>query len=359
MSLRDVMNQSGGQINPKALQQWTNKYRNSLRAIDEVEPGFSGQFNNLANSQSALASKFVGAANVDHATQIMGNVLGNKQSGPLQLRHLVKEAGGDPGVVEGLKKLAVDHMVNQASASAGAGGNFGPHLARLIDNYKSSLPELFDAKHLQVMKELAEDSGRQQQTRMQQLPSTPGSPTAHRLELLKQRMSTPEPMPVWPVTGLGGMAVLGSLLFGGQEAGLTTALGAIGAHMATRLANTMRARGVKSVNDMYTAGMVDPELGIRMLRHGSENMGDATWLSRVNSAFENSPYYAQPGLQDAKKREGRASGGKVGVDHAKAAAHLVDLVTKARKTEQAKTKPLLGAHDTTVARALELANRAI
>ena len=99
---------------------------------------------------------------------------------------------------------------------------------------------------------------------------------------------------------------------------------------------------------------------MRMLRHGAENVGDATWMARVNGAFENSPYYAQPGLEEGKKkREGRASGGAVGVNPARAAQALTALVAKARRGDQAKTKELLGAHDDMVARALAVAGRAI
>ncbi len=357
MSLRDVMNQKGG-LDPKALQSWANKYKQSLRAIDEVEPGFSGQFSNLANSQSALAAKFVGASNLDHATNIMGNVLGNKQSGPVQLRHLVKEAAGDPGVLEGLKKLAVDHMMNQAEASAGASGNFGPHLARLIDNYKAALPELFKPEQLKVMQQLADDAARQGVTRSRMQSGIPGSDTAHRRGLMEQRMAPLPAMSMMPSMGGGGLALLGSMLAGSDMA-LTTVAGAVGTHFAGQLVHNLKARGINSVNQMYAAGIVDPQIGIRMLRHGAENVGDATWLARVNGAFENSPYYAQPGLETGKKkREGRASGGAV-VNHARAAQHLTGLVAKARRGDQAKTKELLGAHDDMVARALAVAGRAI
>jgi len=356
MSLRDIM--KDGQLNPKALASWTNKYKQSLRAIDEVEPGFSGQFSNLANSQSALASKFVGAANADHATQIMGNVLGNKQTGPLQLRHLVKEAAGDPGVIEGLKKLAVDHMMKQAEASAGATGNFGPHFKKLIEGYSASLPELFQPDQLKIMSQLSDDISRQTQTRARMQSGIPGSDTAHRLKLMEQRMAPMPAQSMMPGISGGGLGLLGGLLMG-SDAGLSTVAGAVGTHFASTLARNLKARGINNINQMYAAGIVDPQIGMRMLRHGAENVGDATWLARVNGAFENSPYFAQPGLETGKKkREGRASGGAV-VNHARAAQHLTELVAKARRGDQAKTKELLGAHDNMIARALAVAGRAI
>ncbi len=356
-TLRKSMNQ--GRLSPESLAKWQAKYGQSLRALDEVEPGFSDQFRNVANTQSQLATKFAGRKTAQEGRDLVGGMI-RAQDGPTQIESLIKEAKGDPNVVEGLKHLAVDHMLSSASNAGVSGGASifsGAKFRQMLRERRDSLSKLFTPDHMALMDRLGADFESQQAHEQRMQGPARGSPTARNLELLKDRLKS-EHAPTDRIHG--GPLSLFAAMENGPVAGLKMWAAAKAVGTIQKLGDALRNRGVKNTNDMIRMGMTDPEIGMRMLKHHNENIGDPHWSQRVLDAVTASPVYAQPGLEDAeKKREGRASGGKVGVDHAKAAAHLVGLVEKARKSEQAKTKPLLGAHDTTVARALELANRAI
>lgn len=354
MSLREAMQNAGGHLNPQKLQAWKNKYRTSLNALDEVSPGFSSQFDNLASTQSTMASKFVGAANAGEAQNFMGQIL-RKPDGASTLQHLVKEAGNDPAVVEGFKKLTVDHMIDEATKSAGASGDWGSHLKNQIAAYRNKLPALFAPDQMKVMERLADDATQAQQHVRNLKGGLPGSPTTQNFQVIKQRLTPMAPLERhagWP------WLALWEGTRSGFDAFLEAMAGVVGLGAAQRVVHNLRARGVNGVQDMYRAGMADPQIGMRMLRHGVETPASPSWFNRSAQAILASPLYERPVL-DQEERKGHASGGKVGVDHEKAAKHMVGLVERARKMETARTKPLLKTDDNTVAHALALANAAI
>lgn len=66
---------------------------------------------------------------------------------------------------------------------------------------------------------------------------------------------------------------------------------------------------------------------------------------------------AQIGEQE--QRQGRASGGRTGIDHASVAAHLVRSVEHVRKAQSKTTEPLLKVPDEAIARSLAVANQGI
>lgn len=65
------------------------------------------------------------------------------------------------------------------------------------------------------------------------------------------------------------------------------------------------------------------------------------------------------GRDAQRKREGRKTGGRVGGSHETEAERLISMLDKVHKTNQKSTKPLLNADDTSVAKALEIAQRHI
>jgi hypothetical protein len=353
MSLRDAM--EGGRLSPKALASWQKKYATSLRALDEVSPGFSDQFKNLANTQSAMAAKFVGAGgDVREAANFMGNIL-NKTDGASQLRHLVSEAGGEPAVIEGFKKLIIDHMANEANTAKGP-GDWGLMMRRQLAKYENVMKVVFGDEHMQVMKQLAEDIQSQQHHANNQRNTGPGSPTAHRLQLMKQRFQEPSPQPS-NVAATGKAVSLFDIMQGGFTAeNLGKLAGFTGYDYGANLLQRMRARGIHTENELYKAGLVDPHLGLKMLRHGVEGSASPTWLHRVGEGLSLSPLYAQPGLEEEeKRRKSRASGGRI----SDLAGKLIKAVDHARKLDTTKTKPLLQQDDSTVAHALAIAGKHI
>jgi hypothetical protein len=366
-SLREVMDKN--HLDPAALDKWKQKKGPALKAIDEVEPGFSKRFDNLANTHSELARSFLGAEDVQTAQAVMGKLLRDKINGPSKLNALLNDAGHDPAVIEGLKKLALDHMYETA------GNNplgFGQKLAGQLHDYRPALTKIFGAEHMPVLESLIKDAASQQQHARFSNQSSPGSPTQFYTKLGESLQPVTPPSlgaRIGLSSGFGGLAGLagygGGMLAGLQHpgamisaAGTAITLGTLG-----YLGSKLKAHGINGVQDAYRAGMVDPKLGMRMLQYAAEGPGSQRWWQRVGPMVLASPYVVQPGQQqlDERKRKGHAAGGavKAKCDHAACAARLVSQADKIRRRHARHTKVLLNAPDDAVAKALAIAGRGL
>lgn len=368
MSLREVMNKN--HLDPTALEKWQKKYGSSLKAIDEVEPGFSKRFENLANTHSELAASFLGA-DPQTAANIMGKLLADKTGGPPKLKKLLAEAGNDPAVIEGLKKLALDHMFGAAEKS-GMPREFGGKLAGQINAYRPALTQLFGPDHMQLLESLIADANSQRGHGQRMASSVGNSATQHYQELADRLRN--EPQSTWRehiglgtgLTSLSGLAGYGGALWQGMDhpaAMLTGAATGVTLGSLGWLNSKLKSRGINGIKDAYRAGMADPQLGMRMLQFAAESPGSAGWWQRVGPLLLASPYLARPGLDSGedKKRKGKASGGavKAKCDHAACAARLVQQADKIRRGHARHTKVLLNAPDDAVAKALAIAGRGL
>lgn len=145
------------------------------------------------------------------------------------------------------------------------------------------------------------------------------------------------------------------LLHGDPAGALTVGTLATARHALARI---FRDRGVSSqarIANLIGKGFASRDVGAAMLENAMHPDGTPNLRAFDNLAR------AMLGAQDLQhqgEREGRAAGGGV-FDHVKAAKHMVGLVDKARKRDSENTKPLLQAHDNTIAHALAIANRSI
>jgi hypothetical protein len=370
-SLRDIMKE-GTYLKPEELAKWRNKNKESLRAIDSVEPGWSSRFDNLANSHSAIASSFLNVEGPIQAAAAMGKLLRDPSRGPTKLKELLQEAGAssDPMVVEGLKKLALDHMY--AEASGGPPRSFGPKLAQQINDYRETLTQIFGPDHFKVLEAISRDAASQVEHGQRMSPSFGNSATQfyQTLEARQKRAPTPswkESVGGMGVGGLGGalLGYGGGLMYGLEHPAAAMAAGASSLALGTLgyWGSKLKARGINGVKDAYAAGMLDPQLGMRMLRFASENPGSAGWWGRVAPLILASPYYARPGLDEAEnqKKKKRAAGGRAAhkFDCASRASKLCREAEMIRKRHAGETKVLLNSSDDEVADALRVASRGL
>ena len=109
--LRDMM-KGADYLSPKVLQQWQQKYAQSLRAIEEASPGFIKQFSNMADATDAIAKaqaratglaksssvgvagKLINANTPDEVKSAVGNML-RASDGPTQIRNLLNKIKQD------------------------------------------------------------------------------------------------------------------------------------------------------------------------------------------------------------------------------------------------------------------------
>ena len=368
-------------LDQAALDKWKTQHADALRALDESEqaagrPKFSDQFNDAATAQQTVqnfeksaAAKFM---KLEHPDDIVNNVgrmmkADNSAQRITDLMQQAKDTGvntGQPGnaIIAGLRRAGAQWLKNEFSNNAelpGQGGKsipiLGPKLKDFIAERRNTLEAMFDPAAMKTMDQLAESF--QRSKTVETLRSQLGSPTAGRLPYLQKQiqlaMAHDAAHGNFTVGDAANFALMGELI---RDPSMRSAVLLTGKKAFDALHNAIggaRARGMTNINDLVADGFVNPEIGKAMLGRAMDAQGNANPV-----AFEalTKAILGAQNVQQQEQRQGHASGGAV-FDHKAAAKHMIGLVDKVRKRDADRTKPLLQAHDTTIANALALANR--
>lgn len=366
--LREAMG-TEGMLSQDKLDAWKLKYGNALRAIDEVSPGFSQRFDAVANATTAFDEavsaqkavqkqiekstfkKFIGAEGDDELRARVGEDLTKSDSGR-RVTQMVETLKDSPEALEGYKKSVLDWVLDRVSnASVDSNLDNMVSAAKLPDfvyRNPTAIKALFGDEGLDYMRRVSADLERTQRMLTHQR-STVGSDTARYLTPYFQAAQNSG-------ESLGGMMPM--ILWGAWSEHGWKGLGTVAVGNAVKqYIQTLRNRGIKNVNELYLAGLENPEIGRALLQRGMDGEGHINEHSirMLLRAIQGGEAVER---ETTEQREGRASGGAVS-DHSRAARHLVRMVEKARKQTTERTKPLLEAHDSVVAHALELAGRSI
>lgn len=365
----------GEALDQKTLDGWRTKHRDALRAIDEVEPGFSQKFNDAATAQQAVqdftktaAAKFLGAEHPDDIVNMIGRRM-NADNSAEQMTSLMDQARNVPNpepVVAGIQRAAAEHLSRKFSLQAerpGEGGNvpvLGDGLKKFIDQRRNTLETIFDKDAMSSMDKLAESFSKS--ILMKTLQNTQGSATAARQSaLLRGQIMAAVQHDVQSGTlNMGSIVGLGLFTEFVRDPSLRTVamlMGKGGIDKVLEHVSSRRTAADVNVNRLLGEGFANKEIAAAMLERAVDAQGrpNPEAFRKITQILAT----AQAGRQESERsREGRASGGGV-FDHMAAAKHLIGMVDKARKRDALQTKPLLQAHDTTVAHALAIANRSI
>jgi hypothetical protein len=356
-------------ITPKSVQKFLEKYGGSLAALEEAQPGFMAKFQNVANVQSELARKFIdersGAKGAEASRAIVGDIMGDPRNGPSKLQAFMKDA--PPDVVEGMKHLLIENMFGGSiDQVAGNPHTFnGPKFLKLMNSNRAVLEAAgFTAEHMKVWEALAKDFSSQAAHENVAIPGKlrQNSITAGNLEAIDRAFAA-EKAPFQP-KNLRDFTIIGGLQ--GIWPGLAIKAADIGWQKLQQMAHNAKLAGITSRNDLIRAGIIDPELGLKMLRIGAEKYTDPSYPMRVGQALADSAYYAMPGVvagakETEKARGKRAAGGRTTfkLDHKSRAAALVRKAEQIRKGHGKETKAFLHTPDDAVADALATASRGL
>lgn len=363
--LRESMNRDG-LLDQRGLDAWRDRYSGALRAIDEVTPGWSRQFDNVAQATEAvrtveaarkaalgeyekgIAKNFLGLSADDDVVANVGQILNSKNSGT-RSAELVAAMAGNPDALAGLRRAGVEAMLRDFStggAREGARVLSGPRMLSYFAEHQDALRNVYGAEGLATMRALADDVMRSQQAAT--AAATAGSDTASKLHKFMKDASeaNARASSINSMLGFASWDALSSLS--------TTKMAAVGAmKVVNNFIEQLRSRGIRDINDLVVQGMLNPEVGRAMMQRALDQQGrpNTAGFARILGALDE--------VKD-EDRPQRASGGRVGgLDHAAEAARYVRLAARIKNAHSEKTKEFLNVPDATVAKALAVAHEAI
>lgn len=365
--LRESMTRDG-LLDQRGLDAWRNRYSGALRAIDEVSPNWSRQFDNVAQAteavrtveaarqaalgeyQKGVAKQFLGLTADDDIVANVGQLLNSKNSGT-KSAELVASVAGDPEALAGIRRAGVEAMMNDFSTGGAREGQrvlSGPRMLDYFAKHQDALRNVYGAEGLATMRALADDVMRSQQAVT--TAATAGSDTAAKLHKFMKDASDANAR-VGTINNMLGFATWDAL-----SSLSTTKMALVGSMKAVNsFIEGLRSRGIRDINDLIVQGMLHPEVGRAMLQRGITKEGGP-----------NIPGFALVlGALDQVKDTGddrprRASGGRIGsIEHAAEAARYVRLAARIKNAHSEKTKQFLNVPDATVAKALAVAHEAI
>lgn len=347
----------GKPLDQKALDAFKTKHFDALRAIDEKEPGFSNQFNNAAtarqnvqNFEKSAAAKFLDKEPSDVVNHI-GSLVQRGDSSAL--RQLIEQARATPdgeAAVAGIQRAAAQALANDFETR-------GPNgILQALKSRRSTLDAVFDPANVKAMADLGEKI---EKTSAAQtiISRATGAPVSDRnIKLADQLKAAVGKDKAEGAHSLGGLFWLegATHAFAGDFGGAATVLGLGTARSAFNKARERhRVKGGNNIAQLVAAGLTNPEVGKAMAQRATDAAGRPNALAYDALA---KALIGTEGAEGIEQRQGHAAGGGV-FDHKAAAKHMVGMVDRARKRDAVLTKPLLQAHDTTIANALALANR--
>jgi len=381
--LRDMM-KGADYLSPKVLQQWQQKYAQSLRAIEEASPGFIKQFSNMADATDAIAKaqaratglaksssvgvagKLINANTPDEVKSAVGNML-RASDGPTQIRNLLNKIKQDKSLpaqeaIDGLRRAGVQHMLDSLTNAGMSGDNHILSSAKLRNFMKSnrdSIRALYGDEGLANMDRLLADSERTQQM-LDAVKVKYGSDTAQNKSFIAKMMESGG----HHTTVGGAFAIVGLEAY--QHFGITGALGVGAAAAAKALIGKLRANGIENVNKLYEEALLDPKVGAALMQKALDKRGQlkidalnklvtrvAATTEGVMQAHKDQEAQREDLLQ--RKAIGRASGGRV----FDISDRLVKAAEQAKKAESSQTESILDVPDDIVAHALNVAQAAI
>jgi len=373
-SLRKAMGTSPV-LNQKALDTWKAKFKEPLRALDEVSPGYSKRFDNAASASDALSEaqsnvaksrsnaaiepvkSLLGAQSEDSVISTVGSMLKNK-NGFAQINDAVQAAGNDPAAINGLRRAGARWLLNETSTAGISGGVpvvSGAKLRSVLNQHPQAIEALFGPEGMNTMRLMAADAERAQAVYSLQKVAGGSDTASNAIAALKQNAGK------YADKGISGMMVLAAL-DGLRSGSLTYALSSGALAGGKALVDSFRQRGLSRVNDLVEEALVNPPVAHNLLERAKTNK-DAdigNQLSKLSRTLTRTAIVA--GQQGAKSTDSnnqepvhRATGGKVG----DGASKLMRLAEQAKRAENNQTESILKVPDEAVVKALDVAKQAI
>jgi hypothetical protein len=362
-----------GLINQTAFDAWKKKHGSALRAFPDVADRLSTvskaseaatevatrSRTTIENAQKSELANIMGAADNQTVSKVVGEIFGQPNA-QRTMRNLADAAASNPDAAAGLQRAVADYIrqrfisTAEVKTSEAKAINSAAFQKFVRDNRKT-LEQVFDREQVNTLQALADDLNRGAR-------SVTGNLTGGRSATEQIRnQNIEEGKSYWDglVRGVGAVA---APVFGGSAtsyaAGPVAGLAVFGGLVGANIANSMRAAGMQTVDQLITDALLNPEQARKLLRaaprkdtpeaaRGASDIIANTIITGTKQPIQTMGPLTIYGPGD---RTGRASGGAV---------NLMALSKAAKKQVTQVTEPLLNESDDTVAHALEIANKQI
>jgi hypothetical protein len=265
-----------GTINPAKFEAWKRDYAGALRALDDVQPGFSKSFDSAARASDVLveagavakrqtdqfqkseAAKLLKLTSPTEVENHVGAVLSARANGPTRMRDLVDQASKDPATLEGLRKAGIDWMARNFATTAQAGTSSEKLLSsaafrKFVRDNDATLSRLYPETTVNMFRAIADDLQRANlSVTATAIKGSPGT-TKDALPFMRRSMEEAKKH-----TSFLSAAMTGSLI-GFETAGLWGAMVGAGTAGAAYLVGSLRAAGIRTAEDMFRDALLNPD----------------------------------------------------------------------------------------------------
>ena len=368
-AFRDTVDSATGLVDPKRFDAWKARHQDALRAFPEISQKLSDASRvseiageiaaqtraNVENAQSKAFGRIIGSEDPKTLSSTVGQILSGR-NGQTVMADIVRATRNNPDALAGLRRSVADYM-RQNFMSVGEVGASGANaikpdaFQKFVRNNRAALETVFDKEHVNTLQAIANDLNRSARS-VTGSALTGRSTTAQDKAGLGNTLST-----LGSIMKIGGAIAApiagGAAVYGPLGGGPIGAIGAAGSVALAEVANGARMAGMRKVDDLVTQALLDPTLAKELLRAAPRKNVPAAGRTIRQRLISTGAMGAQQSLRpqpDGEERIARATGGAV---------NLTALAKSARKHVTLDTKPLLGEHDETVARALEIAGKHI
>ena len=350
-------------LTPEQLQTWKTRYGKSIEALEEARdklgmPKYMDQFHNAADATRALdtmqrgaAGSLIGAQTPEEVGRFM-NTLVRDPKGVNTWRDLISQMpdGEKVAAAEGLRRAHIDTMIAQFSNQLN-GRLRANEFAKYVNTHRRALSEIYGPQFKNI-EDVLTDLQRVNKMRTAKGVDI-GSNTAKNLADAMARAGRNN-------ESIG--SVIAQISLAHTLAGVPGAAGA-GVTKALWLKDLLSAAGSAKADAHYMHALMDPTYAKVLLqpmfkngRINAEALRELATRSAVLSGYLGG---VQEPTRESIERQGRASGGRIGVVPAKRAAQLILQAERTHKQLTQITKPLLNLPDEHITKALSVANEAI
>jgi len=360
-----------GTIDPRKFAGWRKKYQDALREFPDLERQFANASTAtetaarsaadtstaVSNFQTGLTKQLLKLGNEADVVKTVGTVFG-KTDAARQMRNLFNQVKADPDAVNGLRRSIVDYIKQRfiSTTEEGFSGvdkmNPGGFQKFVRDN-RTALRQALDDKQIAALELLAADLHRDARNVSGAL--IPGRSATGQLggeEARQGKSIISTILKTGATLGIGGAGGLGL-----ASMGVPGAVAGAGAVINAAIIHHMRMAGIENIDKLLTRAMLEPEFMLELLKEAPRSANVRPSINLTNQIAkgalvgeENAERPRPLTIRGPGNRPTRATGGAV---------NLMALSKVAKKHVTRSTEDLLNEDDSTVTRALEVANKHI